>query len=1265
MSPKAFTPLAWLLGAALLAPLSAQILPGGGSGAPKPSLDDAIYTAGLSTPGTDGRNWLYVVWKTPQATYANRSYAIYLQTAANATFTRQAVVRPTSDQPVLQSYLARTASLGLSESALDADLGVLLRRKSWGGTYDTQAQRWISVFDSQPVTRKLNAALSRAFTVPEAYSALNLMAPRHPALRMALGQAWAGPVATGTTGPVTVEVREWDGTADGLVVGRVQLTPGQSEALTSPGRVVQVPDLRPQADLTVKLRWAVPTELRRRHLHSLGFVVYRVEAAFAESHGLPLAASPAQIEQFVAQYGPPVLGGQPATPNFAQVNAAPVPVHKLFNDADVGIADPDRTTFFLADDGNRGQLVVDDVNGPRYAGLTDGSRWFYFVRAVDLLGRVGPASPLGEGLAVRTVPPDVPAQLSVADLPIGAGQQRHLVVRWRANSNGPEVNARTTQRYAIYRGLLPEGSSPSLNAFSDPQAFRSFEPIGYVLPSAADANGQLTFVDTTALPTPGNLDRSVWYGVCALHDTPLDGFFPSPHDRVQSAPAGPALGVFRDRTGPAAPQGFLNANCGRLLAFVDGAPTSEPRVGTAVSDSRICHVRLRAKRRAGDRSVMAVQFSFIVGSNVTTTPFVQFPPDSDEVVYDQDLFAPEPASPYVITCLGQGADGCTTSIAALPANLDVLSPSETEYRVIRFVTGRYSTTEYGAGGTLAGTVGAVAFGGADAVGPAAVRAYLPNGNYEGQTVAVEGRTTGFGGPGELGPFFVSLGAATVRGGVVYFAHPGRSPGDRQGHEYRFFAFPSGISTCGCLHDPRGAGTALTPVTIGIDVPATTREWRIFRRVDDGDLSLVQSSSIDPSQLTPEQILVQDKAMPPHGSIVRYFAQCFDQNNNPSPMTFLGKVVLIPDPAKPLVNVAEAVVEATDAARPEHVRIRWVCPAPGVARFRVYIAPINQQETTSGAATLPPGSTLTQGDLPAQYVKTSYLVPGESTPRLIGLDRFFDTPPLPVGSTASAHQAELRVVPGVTYVIYVATLGLDDSKFLQSKAQLFTWKNPTTQPVGLVGWPARPLPPVLRLPGVDAVRTADLLALPNYVPAFSTVPSAAAAAIYPVVVTIGYQSLQPLTIDHSPGDPTCAQHPYAFSTRYYAFPSETIPTAAGPDPNAYLFPGVQSCVLFRQTLGSNSPGSLVQVSPLRPQISYFFDNRDFGDFSLPVTTILDPFVKVLTFDLGGGLPGTFLTLTDTHPVQEGEAYRYYLVKYRPDGEIQHVVDCGTVSIPETP
>ncbi|MBS0658777.1 MAG: hypothetical protein JSR82_11105 [Verrucomicrobia bacterium] len=1264
MTPKVFLPLAGFLGLTLLAPLPAQIGPGG-RGAPKPSLDDAIYTAGLSTPGTDGRNWLYVVWKTPQAAPSNRSYAIYLQTAPNGTFTRQAVVRATSDQPVLQSYLTRAATLGVAENALNDDLGVLLRRASWGGTYDAQLQRWVSIFDAQPVARKLNAALGRALQVSEGYAALNLMAPRHPALRMALGQAWAGPLAAGTVGPVVVEVREWDGTTDGLVVGRVQLTPGQSEALTAPGRVVQVPDLRPQSDLTVKLRWAVPAELRRRHLHSLGFVAYRVNAAFAESHGLPLSASATQIEQFVAQYGPPVLGGQPATPNFAQVNLAPVPVHKLFDDSEVDIADPDRTTFFLADDANRGQLVVDDPNGPRFAGLTDGSRWFYFVRAVDLLGRTGPPSPLAEGLAVRTIPPDVPAQLTVADLPVGAGLQRHLVVRWRANANGTEANARTTQRYAVYRGLLPEGVSPSLNAFSDPQAFRSFEPIGYVPQSAADANGQLEYIDTTALPTPGNLDRTVWYGVCALHDTPLDGFFSSPHDRVQSAPAGPGLGVFRDRQGPDAPQGFINANCGRLLTLPEGVPTTEPRVGTATTDSKICHVRLRAKRRAGDRSVMAVQFSFVLGNNVTTTPFLQFPPDSDEVVYDQDLFAVEGPSAYVITCVGQGADGCLSSFGTIVANSDVLSPSETEYTTIRFVTGRFAPTEYGPGGQLAGLVNAVDFAAATPVGPATVQALLPNGNYEGQTIAVQGRTTGFGGPGELGPFFVSLGAATVRNGVVYFAHPGRSHGDGQSHEYRFLAFPSGSSACHCLHDPRGAGPQLTPITVGINLPATTREWRIFRRVDDGDLSLVRSSSVDPTALPPEQILVQDKAMPPHGSVVRYFAQCFDQNNNPSPLTFLGKVVLIPDPTQPLVNTPEALLEPSDASRPEHLRVRWFCPAPGVARFQVFVVPINDSDTVSGAATIPPGSPLTQGDLPAQYFKTSYLVPGESTPRLIGVDRFFSTPSLPVGSTTAVHQAELRVVPGVTYVVYVAALGLDDSKYVQSKAQLFTWKNPSNQSPTLVAWPARPLPPVLRVAGVDAVRTSDALQQPNFVPAYSTVPTAAAAALYPVVVTIGYQSLQPIPIAHAPEDPSCALHPYAFSTRYLAFPTTTIPFAAGPDPNAYLFPGAGGPgVLFRQTLGSNAPGSLVQVSPLRPAISYRTDNQTFGDYTLPVTTILDPFVKALTFDVGG-LPGTFLTLTDTHPVQEGEAYRYYLVKYRPDGEIQHVIDCGTVTIPETP
>ena len=63
-----------------------------------------------------------------------------------------------------------------------------------------------------------------------------------------------------------------------------------------------------------------------------------------------------------------------------------------------------------------------------------------------------------------------------------------------------------------------------------------------------------------------------------------------------------------------------------------------------------------------------------------------------------------------------------------------------------------------------------------------------------------------------------------------------------------------------------------------------------------------------------------------------------------------------------------------------------------------------------------------------------------------------------------------------------------------------------------------------------------------------------------------------------------------------------------------------------------------------------------------TLLRDPFIKYLTYDVSGTL-FTWVNLVDTHSVEAGATYHYYLVNYGPNGEIRQVWDCGQITIPE--
>ncbi|MCX6857848.1 MAG: hypothetical protein NTV80_23425 [Verrucomicrobia bacterium] len=788
---------------------------------------------------------------------------------------------------------------------------------------------------------------------------------------------------------------------------------------------------------------------------------------------------------------------------------------------------------------------------------------------------------------------------------------------------------------------------------------KDITPIGYVSQSSA-VDGWLTYTDASAMPHAGNLNRSVWYAVTAIHETPLDFYFSSPHAKVQSAPSAPAFGIFRDREGPVAPVGFINVNCGKLVTrFVNS--TTAVRSSPAAA-SKAVHIRATCRRTKAD--IQGVKFRFLSGRGLSavelySSPILPFP-GSDTVVYETQLFESQTTA-LTVECIAYAPDGCA-SIAG-ESDTTNLNAAETLWQVRNFEAGRYSATDFVPGKVLEPLGTELSFISQSATGPDAVRGLLVSAAYNGRTVVVqEFNTLLFG--------WIIRGVSQVRGNEVVFPDPGRSVMDGLFPSYRAILLPTG-GDCVCLHDARPKGSSkIIPISISTNVPATTREWRLYRRVDEGDMALVKSLVIDPGAFAPEQLLAEDSNLPPHGAVVAYYAQCFDSNHNPSPFVFLGKIKLIPDPTKPLMNAPIALDAVANMGR---LKVKWFCPPPGIQRFRIYVLPL-KSDSPHASAVDPSITTINITPSPNGIIIPQYFqLIGETESRSLQALRYFETADIPPGTSSPLREVEFEVTPGVDYAVFVACLGLDLSTFLQSDAHLFTWKAPP--PVvaeTLVAWPARPLPEVVKVSGVDAFLMSSAIALPNYLANNSTIPDAVAASMYPVGISLGYMFVLPLPITHDAADPMCASHPFVFGLMTPAGagnPSDVLPTSLGNDPTSYLVPDVLPCALFRQTLlNAEDPGPLMQVSPLRVSIAHRVDptpaplQEVLGNGQL--TTIADPFIKANTYS--GTLPPlTILSLVDTHPVEEGASYRYYLVSYRDDGEIRRVIDCGNVTIPETP
>ena len=1237
-----------LLGLSIAPRLAAQET--SGNTAPL-SLDPAIMTMGTSVLGQDGRNWAYVVWKSPKAaTLAGRSFGIYLQSTPGGPFAKQSVVTPTADPAALNLLLDRSNNLGADNAELNEDLGILLSRPSWANG---------TSFDAKSVLIKLSACMNRALSNGDASLALNIVAPEHPALRMAMGQAWAGALPAGNL-PMTIEVREHVNGVDGAVIGHVTITPGQGIALQAPGKVVQVPDLQPSGHRNVKLRWATPDDLRRQQLQVLGFRVYRVHAFQASSRGLSGSSTGAEVAAQLAGPSP-----MPVTP----INEAPVPIAKLFTDANVGqFSGVPLPPFFLPGGDPTTFFVLDNFRDLAPELFSYNFQSFYFVRAIDLLGREGPPSGLCEGRAVETIPPDVPSGLEVKDLPIGPGNERRMQLRWRANTTA--TDGRTTHRYAVYKHYANTGS---LTLLEVPQQFRTLDPIGYVESYQADSLGYLTFVDDNLTTMDVSMDHTVWYGVTAIHETPLDYLVSNIHDRVQSAPSPPAFGIFRDRQGPPPPSGGLGVNIQKFISLPD-APfpkLTAPRPQPHLNNVDILHVRGVAHRR--DSSVEGVRFSMYLlrtPTQLQITDWLAFPPGKDEVSFELPVLRSVVDAGYSVFCAARTADGCASLNYEIEYEaIDVPAASESVYYDAHFKVGKFAATEFvpNSGSLVADRGIPVPVHQVVVKGPGSLYVILAE-THNGQTVVTQTRdspshpwvTLGTGKVGAPGPT-----------NVFYLPHADRSLTETSNPwEYRVFRLPPG-GDCKLMHEPRPPDAPdLVPVPVWITVPETTKEWRVYRRVDSGPLALVKSGIQDLSAVA-ENVIVDDHAMPPNGGVLNYYAQCFDQNNNPSPLVFLDKVSLVPEPAKPVLSAPEPLA-AVEPSGLKHLRLRWFCPPAGVKGFRVMVLPLNYYDTEAEAVA--PLVKIGAGDEPSgNLYSVSYTLTGETKPRTVKMGYFFHTPDISPYDTNAMHTCEVLVDPNVAYVTWVQVIGMSDSKYPTSQALPLQWKTPgeqidagTNEPI--VPWPTRALPPVkdLGFAGADVFLMKDVTNALGFEAEESSVfdePTHTMMNLYPVGIRIGLLPFSP-----KPRGELNTILPDVMAATY---PAKFVPPSGlALDPAAYTPEGLFPCVLYRQTiLPSGAPGALVQVSPLREAIAWkqeLVDNTPPGgatQINSPGCVLRDPFIKLLSYTVSS-IPVAWLTLVDTHSVEEGATYHYYIASYA-SGELSAVWDCGTITIPETP
>lgn len=1054
---------------------------------------------------------------------------------------------------------------------------------------------------NQTLAQKVATGIQHAATDADLNESLHLLALGNPGMQLCLGRAFTEVIA----GITTYELRELNPAngSPGDVIGRVTVVPGAPVILPAPGKPFQVVTNDPVDHLKVRLRWGTPDSLRRLTVLNSGFDVWRIGRDAAEAANFHIT--------------PPTTAQLFNNPNFVRANRGAVISSTDYNvGSGPGSAeDPnDRTTYFFADTGRANNTT-----------FTDGEEFYYFITARDLLGRDGLVSPGGLARACRRLPPKPPKDVRVENSVIpGSTNVPRLKVFWRQNTNATDL----VTHYWIYRWQNPSG------VFTN-DATPLTNRIG-VVPQLMGTDFN-SFIDSTpgALTTPGT--SNIWYTVRAVSEAACDPLL-SPH-------AGPAWGVLRQRDGPAPTTGNLIGSCG-----VPVVEFQKLIINPINTDTQLVHLRFTCLRR--DPGITWAQFNITNNVTLETRSIgpLYFPPDGDTLQWDYDAPAPTVSASQTINV------GCIVGTAydhisrEAVASVGVPFPA-TQQREIVFFAGQLLSTALSSSDPLLSVLNN---GQSRCIPPYSV---VPDASgmvalkfdYSGTpTLLVQAQENGT---------WSDVAVVSPDSNRVYWvSYPACLVGPVPPFQGCMVNLPD-AGDCDehvAVADPAGA---IAPIRVRFRLTPRTAEYRVYRRIDDGPLTLFAQGAAVYDPANPGKIIEsKDEAMPPSAARLCYFVQLLDQHGNGSPLSFIGCKDV--KPAKPPRPVLAEPQPAGDLNNPQ-VILNWFCPTAGISRFQFKIARADSPApgTSSGLTSLKLTpfplykKTSAYAGLVSQKIKLISFLEAQLTP-LIG----------PTFGPGPKFNLTATVLPNVPYDICVTPV--DEQGIILDGSSSEVWRFTWTPPVVLatVPWPKRPLPPVQDF---DTPAPGESL---DYFPrvaatAFLTYYNAHEDKYRPVGIRIG-------------------EFPHSFgfggstvgTTNFIIY--NTANSIANSDPNLAVFRSkspdasranqiLLPIVVYRQqvtnTLFPKVSGDVVQVSPLIERIPWLQSDliRDFHLVVIPDRLLA---MREETYNDHSHY---MLYLRDQQPVIAGARYAYYVMRFNAQREVQEIIPAGEIELPLNP
>ena len=511
--------------------------------------------------------------------------------------------------------------------------------------------------------------------------------------------------------------------------------------------------------------------------------------------------------------------------------------------------------------------------------------------------------------------------------------------------------------------------------------------------------------------------------------------------------------------------------------------------------------------------------------------------------------------------------------------------------------------------------------------------------------------------------------------------PGEAPGSPLSNAWRLdftaetnviTTFPSAGQVL--VHDLVGPQNFILPISGQLSLDSGLGSWRIYRRIGiDGELELIANGQ---GEELPNSAAWSD-ATPPvaGGTEVCYFAQTFDLNGNPSPLTLIECVTIRRNGADLPVPILTKVKNLP--ARPDgraEVQLEWFSDPVSVERFEILAAARDAVQPGVAGPQFQP-------------------VPIPSTPHPEAVPRdlqftVFQTTRVGGGLGNGPNFTATALVPADQALVFAVRAVGSGQPNTRPRGKLSNlaearWLAQPAAAGPVIPWPQRPLP------GLFAPERAVSDFQPGEGPLYATaLPLGPQEALAGIV--IGY--LPSISLSGSIDVARESSGGRFFSTIFY--PSslsapETYILRVRSQGNTGASESIFPFVVYRYQMPSPrypaAVPNLVQVSPRIDRISH---GQNLSGFS-----VRDPFLAFLPINASLPLPltGTFrtdgtgytvgnvlgmlgstrplyvrnfthaLVWKDPMPAARGARYRYLMVQFDADGEIKRILPTNPVVI----